>query len=264
MQAAMLADLAERIGQVERPAPTEIGARVEGVRTGLPGPLDRLERGVLHEWLCGGEATDDGLPWTAPLLVYAHLARFALPGAVGSGLVVWVGRRMWPQPHVLSRPATENGRDLLARSLLIDPPALNDRLWAIDLCLRSEAVGVVIADVSSMRMAHSRRLQLAAESGSVLALLARPWCERKEHSAAARRWRVEPARSPTASPRWQVELVRCKGVQRGGGMDAHATLVLEHDHAACCLRAVADVADRPRASAGSPGAEPERIIRRTG
>ncbi len=261
------ADLTALIERVE----SKGGAgRLERVPTGLPQPLDRLERGVLHEWLCGDEAESGGQPWTAPILVLAHLVRMAVERDAASGqLITWIGRRVWPQPHVLVNQAasTEPWRDqLLKRSLLVDPASLDDRLWAIDLCLRSEAVTVVVADVSEMRMAHSRRLQLAAETGGGLALLARPYRERREHSAAVTRWRIEPTPSPTCSPRWRVELVRCKGVQRGCRADAAhpdaSPLELEHDHAAHCLRAAHDVADRSRAAKVSP-AESRESIRRT-
>ncbi len=269
-----LHDLAAMVERVENRGGSG-GWDGEAVATGLDRPLDGIERRVLHEWLCGDEAnqTDQAeQPWTAPILVLTHLARVALRQAHSDDatghLIAWIGRRTWPQPHVLARRSSPDEQpDLLARSLLIDAVSLDDRLWATDLCLRSEAAGVVIADVSGMRMAHSRRLQLAAESGRALALLARPAKERKEHSAAARRWRIKPIVSGSASPRWQIELVRCKGMQRGDGTEAasmnSSTLVVEHDHQAHCLRPVPDLVDRPGAAASSPIAHAQ-FIRRTG
>ncbi len=163
------------------------------------------------------------------------------------GYVVWIGRRLWPYPRVLLRgniaisrfadpclaPSPFRGesrsegvstecsafddRDrvagglLLKRSLFIDPPDDASRLWAIDLALRCPAIIVVVADGSGLRMAETRRLQLAAEASRGLALLARPPDELAELSAATTRWRVGPAPSPTGRPRWFVELLRCKG-----------------------------------------------------
>jgi hypothetical protein len=263
-QPASLGELAALIERVERRSPEDGPPHADAVRTGLPSPLDRVERGMLHEWLCGDQADSGGQVWTAPILVFAHLVREAVEGdSARERLVVWIGRRVWPQPNVLVRQSQDDRRDVLRRSLLIDPRSLDDRMWAVDLCLRSNAVSAVVADVSGMSMAQSRRLQLAAESGRALALFARPWNERKEHSAAARRWRIEPTPSPNASPRWRVELVRCKGVQQGYSMDAHTTLIVEHDHATHCLRTPADVADRSRAETTSTDAQPEPI-RRTG
>lgn len=239
-RAGTLAELAAMIEAVEVGYTTDAKASIS---TGLAVPLDRLDCGVVHEWLgadaAGGEA------WTAPLLLFAHLARRALTGDRAGGLVVWIGRRLWPQPQVLLASATDRERVLLDRSLLVDPSSCGDRLWAIDLCLRSSGVAAVIADASRITLAHSRRLQLAAEAGSAVGLLARPARDQATLSAASTRWRVGHVPSPGSCPRWSVELMRCKGVQRGRGRDGCASLVLEHDHATGVFRVPADLADRP-------------------
>jgi hypothetical protein len=143
--------------------------------------------------------------------------------------VVWIGRAIRPYPHLLlrgrapigrfasSRQSTANARDrlLLERSLFIDPPDDGTRLWAIDLALRCNAVCAVIADGCGLSMAQTRRLQLAAEAGGALVLLARPPEEEAELSAAMTRWRITPAPSSTDRPRWSIELLRRKGA-RGG------------------------------------------------
>jgi hypothetical protein len=79
---------------------------------------------------------------------------------------------------------------LVGRSLFIDPPHGDERIWAIDLAMRCPAFAVVVADGSGLEMAHSRRLQLAAQEGRSLALLARPTRDEQCISAAATRWRV--------------------------------------------------------------------------
>jgi hypothetical protein len=71
---------------------------------------------------------------------------------------------------------------------------------------------VVVADGSGLKMADSRRWQLAAAAGGVMGLIARPGWELGELSAAKTRWRVRPERSETDGPRWTVELLRCKEV----------------------------------------------------
>lgn len=236
-RARTLAELAERIEAVERGQHEQA---VAAVATGLPAPFDALPRGVLHEWLC----CDDGRTraWTPPLLIFMHLAQRALGDE--QALAIWIGRNVWPQALALARTSQR----LLDCSLLVDPVAEDDgetrRLWTIDLCLRSSAASVVVADVSGMQLAHSRRLQLAAESGRALTLLARPDAERATLSAASMRWRIDRTRSPTARPRWRIERVRCKGVQRGSGIEADASFVLEHDRATGCLCVPADLADR--------------------
>jgi hypothetical protein len=241
-----LTELAQRIEAVEH---RHSSGAVSEVHAGLPAPCAVLPRGVLHEWLCSDDGR--GRAWTPPLGVFIHLAHRALGDA--SSLVVWIGRGIWPQAHALAHTS----RRLLDHSLLIDPMAEHDggshRLWTIDLCLRSAAVAVVIADASGMQLAHSRRLQLAAESGRALTLLARPNHEQSILSAAPLRWRIDRARSPTSQPRWNVELVRCKGVQRCHGRDANASLVLERDRATGCLCVPADMADRPAQASVAAG-----------
>jgi len=143
--------------------------------------------------------------------------------------VVWIGRLIRPYPHLLLRgrapvgrfasfrQSTANARDrlLLERSLFIDPPDDGTRLWTIDLALRCDAVTAVIADGRGLSMPQTRRLQLAAEAGGALVLLARPPEEEAELSAAMTRWRIAPAPSSTDRPRWSIELLRRKGA-RGG------------------------------------------------
>src|SRR5690606_14485250 len=114
---------------------------------------------------------------------------------------IWIGKKLWPQPWVLVRRGFHQTDDLLRRSVLIDPPNTSDRLWAIDLCLRSAAVGAVVADAGGTTLVHSRRMQLAAEAREALALLARPARELATASAAAMRWRVGPIVSPESQPR---------------------------------------------------------------
>ncbi len=241
--ATSLAELAQKIGAIER---RHSGSAAVSVNMGLSTPLDRLDCGVLHEWF--SPCQNHGRAWVAPTLLLTHFAkrRICDPESNDGSVIVWIGRppRIWPQPQTLLVGSSNHNRFMLDRSLFVDPPTDADRLWAIDLCLRSAAVAVVIADGSAINLSHSRRLQLAAEAGSALALLARPSHELTVPSSAGTRWRIEPVVSPTARPRWRVELVRCKGVQRGSGMEANATLVLEHDRAKSSLCVVADVADR--------------------
>ena len=262
-----LRELAERIEAVERRDAVHAGPAVV---TGLPAPLDSLPRGVLHEWLCSSD--ERGCAWTPPILLYAYLAHHAITSH--DGLAIWIGKRLWPGAHALVTAGLAAGlaasaarhnhhtRILLEHSLLVDPASDEERLWAIDLCLRSAASAVVIADASAMQLAHSRRLQLAAEAGSAIALLARPDRERAILSASPMRWRIERVRSPTMQPRWRIELVRCKGMQQGKRRDAEASLVLEHCRATGSLHLPADLADR---SAASPAASaPALEVRRTG
>jgi hypothetical protein len=186
----------------------------------------------IHEWF---GVVPTARRWAPPLGILLHLALRSLEGS--PGCVVWVGRRCWPYPRVLSRAG-------LRRSIFTDPPDGASRLWTIDLAARCPGVAAVVADGSALDMAATRRLQLAAEAGSALVMCARPPNEADRLSAASTRWLVRCAPSRDKTPRWIVELLRCKGMQpesevlrtvewQGvqGGVVVHAALVDRPDPA---------------------------------
>ncbi|MFN5660790.1 MAG: hypothetical protein ACK48N_01700, partial [Planctomyces sp.] len=129
-----------------------------------------------------------------------------------------------------------SARSVLARCVYVDARTLAERVWAMELCLRSPAVGVMLGDASGLNMIGSRRLQLAARSrrgeagGMPTALLIRPEAEMGTLSAAHTRWRVmrtAVAMSVDAAPAarwtqerwtlgWRLELLRCKGLRHAG------------------------------------------------
>lgn len=168
--------------------------------------------GTVHEWV--------GLAGVPPMSVLVHVAACAADegGEVGRAApwLVCIGREVWPTPHAVVRSVGRRertgGGELLRRMLLIDPPSEADRHWAIELALRCEGL-IVIGDASGVDMATSRRLQLAAEAGHSLGLLARPPSEAQAMSVATTRWLVQPVPTDAAWPRWRVTLARCKGLQ---------------------------------------------------
>jgi len=210
-----------------------------------------LARGAVHEWYAERPPLS--------LLVHLArrgLACGARERDDSGSRVLWIGREVWPYPRVLaddlelrSRDAedrlpdagdeaalhvealelvprmprttrsAERRPDLLARSLFVDAPFGALRLWAIESALRSPAVAAVVAHGQGLDMAATRRLQLAAEAGGGLGLLARPLAERGGLSAAATRWWVRRlrARAEPARPSWTLALVRRKGVLDRGG-----------------------------------------------
>jgi hypothetical protein len=196
--------------------------------------------GAVHEWVglveppetVPSTALANKVPladWLPPLGILTHLARRALeqgwPG--GRVCVLWIGPRIWPYPPTLARPGEARTGDLhdqespslLDNSVFVTARSVAERAWAIDVALRSPAVCAVVADATGMRMAESRRFQLAAAAGGgdggggALGLLTRPHAELGELSASQTRWLVGPAPSPGDEPRWIVELLRCKGVR---------------------------------------------------
>lgn len=232
-----------------------------------------LHRGALHEWLglarpivalgktpCstrnGRQTTRQA--WTPPLSIVAHLAWQVLESDSAPRWTVWIGRRCFPYPKVLVRVG-ENDRRLLERSLFVSAHDPSDCLWAIDLALRSPAVGVVIADGCGFTMAATRRVQLLAKRFGTCALLVRPPWEQDELSAAQTRWLVQPElhvaglRAANVNPRWSVKLLRCKGLPQGLGPD---TWALEWDRA----KGTVGVSTPMVGQAGDPKATTSKVL----
>lgn len=250
-----------------------------------PDALGGLAFGAVHEWFGLGRSAGaaDGAPvrgqqgrkplslWRPALSVMVHLARRAVKladgGVVGGGAVLWIGRRVWPYGHAL----LHSGEALFRSSICVDARDADERFWAVDVALRAGAAGgniVVVADGSTLPLALSRRLQLAAESGSALAILARPPWEEAELSAAMTRWRVSTAPAceeaaapqrarnrhggfgaPVASgPRWSVSLLRCKD-SRSHAVHAQEAWTVERSADGSLVAVSPGVAERSRAPA---------------
>lgn len=236
--------------------------------TPIDGVLPRggLAYGQVHEWI-GVEPSIAGAPhasaarlthWAPPLTLLLEVAWRGTTGVSGGahGRAVWIGERVWPYPACLGRVDSPCRLDLDA-CLFVRAPAPADRLWATDLALRSRAARVVVVDGSGLDLASTRRLQLAAEIGGGVCLLARPPREQDRLTASATRWRVSHAPCPSPHRRWTVELVRCKGMPPS--TLARSAWILEQDRETRALRVVADVLDRSGESPAREGAH-----RRTG
>jgi hypothetical protein len=174
----------------------------------------RLARGQFHEWHLeerrGGEKG-----WHPPLTLLTGLA---LAASGERGMVLWIGRRCWPTFQHLCGGRREgesfSAVGTLRRFTFLDPQTDAERFWAIAEAMRCPAVRCVVADGARLSVMASRRLQLAAESGKVTGLLARPGWELEEPSYAATRWRVSPRETKKGEgSRWGVELHRCRGQQ---------------------------------------------------
>ncbi len=166
----------------------------------LPG--GGLARAALHEL-----AADPGD--TAARTLAAIIA-----GRAG-GPVFWIQ---------LARDAQEDGQiyPYGLAALGLDPDRVfavtaataQDALWAMEESLRAGCAGAVIGDSLAPDLTASRRLLLAAESGSGPALVVRP-VQLARASAAATGWRIASATSADdvgpGAPRWELTLVRCRG-----------------------------------------------------
>src|SRR6516165_6745979 len=104
----------------------------------------------------------------------------------------------------------------------------------------------VVGELNCLPLTPSRRLQLAAETSKVTALVVRrSSASEQEPNAATSRWRVSSMPSGDQGigmgrGRWQVELLRCRGAEPN-------SWVVEACDAQGRLALPADVAVRPRA-----------------
>lgn len=259
MATRALRELEERVRQVERrggattlPVDARPVGGVESVdwERALAGAVP-WPRGMVHEWF---SRFGPAVTLAGRLIQRVHRSQ--------GGLVVWVGRWCWPHPRWFV--GRWPGRGSMGEALFVDPSSDGDRLWAVELCVRSPAVTGVIADGRGLTMSATRRLQLAARDGGSRVMLLRSIEERKELSASAVRWLVEPVVSPGRHPRWSVELLRCKGLPftvGGSDVSADATCmavdpasvssvrwILEDHDDTGLVPVPADLADRPAAS----------------
>ncbi len=254
MKAKRLTQLREAIAAIEHSRHDQSGSPASASGDdALPMPPG------VHEWF--GLADSSCMPrtprWIPPLGILLYLARRSLRAAGGGRAgVVWIGRRCWP---FLQGLAPDDRGVLLRQSIFIDPPDDMSRLWAIDLAARCPAVAAVVADGSRLDMAATRRLQLAAESGSALVLCARPPREIDHLSAATTRWRVRCASSADKIPRWNVELLRCKGMRPDGQWTVEWRSAQAQAKNQGSIVVHAALADRPDPAAPAGGA----LVRRS-
>jgi hypothetical protein len=103
------------------------------------------------------------------------------------------------------------------RSRRIGPPSPSAnssslRAWVIEQAIRSEGIGIVIADGSGCSRAVSRSLHLAAAARATpcLVLLVRPPWEEQVPSSALIRWAAQPMPTSSWPPRWGLMLRRCR------------------------------------------------------
>jgi len=222
-------------------------ARLEGHRGTATAPaVASLGAAALDAALPGG-----GLRLAAVHEVAGHAASgftAALAGRVAAarrGLVLWCQhRRRVRDEGVLYGPGLAAFGLEPERVLLVDGEDDAGVRWAVEEALRASAAAVVVGEIERCDLFHTRRLQLAAESGGAAGLLLRPADPVRAPSAAVTRWRVQPrlldapwpgALGPLA---WTAELWRVKGA-------VPARFEVCFDEPTLRFALVADLADRP-------------------
>jgi protein ImuA len=179
-----------------------------------------LQAGCLHE--ISGQAGDAAAAGFAAML----LGLFAMRGPVA-----WIAARR-ARLHAPGLAAL--GLDP-ERLVLVEAPRAADRAWAFEEALRSGVLCAVLGELGDPGFVSSRRLQLAAGSGTTGLLLVQGRAPASP-SAARSRWRVASARSAPriagaedatsgdrglalaigpGAPCWRVELRRGPGATSG-------------------------------------------------
>jgi protein ImuA len=209
-----LAALRERIRHIEQPVRHGVlPFGIAAIDRVLPG--GGLALGAVHEILGADGDEEDGA--AACGFIAGLLAR------LGSGAALWCMKR----PDLYGPGLIAHGLDP-SRLVVVSAPRDEDILWAVEEGLRSPGLAAVVGEIARLPLVAGRRLQLAAEHSGVTAFLLRRWRngaeaarERGRPSAAVTRWRIAaiPAREVNdprlrqliGTPRWRVELLRCRG-----------------------------------------------------
>ena len=240
----VLEDLRDRIAHLERGARSR---RRAGLPIGIQAvdqhlPEVGLARGALHEVVGGGPDFRHGA-------AAAHFAAAIL--ARRKGPVLWALRARDLFAPALAAAGLHPDRLIFAET--------GDEAHVLAVAeegLRHKGLAGVVAETARMTLTASRRLQLAAETSGVTALVIRRW-RGSGHlhlggSAAATRWRLTALASApldgvpgVGDPRWRLELLRCRGAEP-------ATWIVEACDETGRLRLASDLAN------GSAEAETRR------
>mgnify|MGYP006266397651 FL=1 len=133
-------------------------------------------------------------------------AFLALAMAAAGGRPVWILRFGTGEPYSHGLAAFMDPGQIL----FVHVHDVRDALWAAETSLRSPSVASVLVELPRPpSLTESRRLQLAAEAGGTLGLVACP--EHARPTAATTRWVCHPSPSPDDdSTRWSWSLYKNK------------------------------------------------------
>jgi len=108
------------------------------------------------------------------------------------------------------------------RIIFMDVQTEKEVLWITEEALKCEGLAAVVAEVNSLSLVESRRLQLAIESSGVTGFILRKDENKAASTVATARWRISPLPSQTEEgmpglgfPRWQVELLKVRNGNPG-------------------------------------------------
>jgi protein ImuA len=233
--ALLLAELRQRIRHLETPQPWLSGddhiasgscpLGIDDIDQVLPG--GGLYRGALHEIAASGIEADTKSGGYMDATATGFAAFLAARFAGNTGHVLWCRRegskdsasrgRYGPNIYGpgLAALGLDTNRLIVARGL-----GREEVLWAMEEGLASRALCAVLGEPGHLDQTALRRLQLASESSLTPALLLMPEPALPAASPAHTRWRIKTLRArvshhtfPASAPHWQVEMLKCRGVQ---------------------------------------------------
>ncbi|WP_407430640.1 ImuA family protein [Arcticibacter sp.] len=103
------------------------------------------------------------------------------------------------------------------RIIFMDVSKEQDVLWIMEESLKCDALCAVVAEINSLNVTESRRLQLAVEKNGVTGFILRKNPRKAISNIATARWRISPLPSYNEEempgigfPRWNVELLKVR------------------------------------------------------
>ena len=194
----------------------------------------------------GSPAIDAALPWGGlPLGVLHEVGATSVTAAAATGFCAALLARLAGPVLWVTREDRLHGPGLAgfglgpAHLIVARAHRQRDVLWAVEEGLRMSRLAAVLGEVDAVDLRASRRLQLAAETSGVTAILLRRAGEltamdQSPPSAAVTRWRVSPAADPGSTPligppRWRLALLRCRGGRPGAWTVQYRHREKEHE-----------------------------------
>lgn len=208
----LLSKLRQQISEAQgfKPSPIAIGDRFGLGPVEACFPNNVFPTGTIHEFLA--EQPEDAA--ASEGFIAGLLAKLMKNGSS----CLWISRNRKLFPPSLETFGTDP-----QQIIFIDLYYTREILWVMEEALKCEGLACVIAELSDIDFAQSRRLQLATEKSHVTGFLLRK--EPKfslSATACSARWQIKPA--PTeiingipgvGNPRWEVNLLKVKNGEGG-------------------------------------------------
>lgn len=173
-------------------------------------PCNIFPTGTIHEFIAEQQedaASTDGF-------ICGLLQKLMENGA--STIWISTNRKLFP-------PSMEHFGVNAQQVIFIDVPYKKQLLWTMEEALKTQGLACVIAEISDIDFAQSRRLQLATEKSQVTGFIFRKAPKRALSATACTvRWKIssEPTQIEgnlpgVGSPRWQVTLIKVRNGHTG-------------------------------------------------